>query len=250
MSENAGYITVYTPKELPEDVFKYENDLAKENNSFSWLKIKYHYDPDDVLKFNPIYDSLQYSIGDRFVWVELSKKELSFFCKLLNEAIGDKHTLEMQNVMLNYHNAVDKDLYNFVNVVIHGGIISPITIGYLSELQVKKISKCLPTSIKFAPRCDMDADTVRHILKRHGKQGKQDHCMGEINDIARMSYVFANFDKATFDGIYSDRFKCADGSPAPHITLSKTINGTYYIIEAVTDAKAGKTHIVTAFIQH
>jgi len=249
MSEDEGFITVYTPKELAEDVFKYEKDLLDENIPFYWLEVNYHYAEEDILGFNPIFDGLQYSVGDRAVIVEASKKELSYFSKILTDAIGDKHTPEMQKVMLNYHNAVDRDLYNFVNVVKHGGILTPITIGYLSELQVTKISDCLPSALKFAPRCDIDVDTVRHILSRHGEQGKHDHCMGDINDIARMSYVFANFDKATFDGVYSSRFKCKDGSHAPHITLSKAINGTYYIIEAVTDAKAGKTHIVSAYIQ-
>ena len=73
--------------------------------------------------------------------------------------------------------------------------------------------------------------------------------MEDIKDIARMAYVLANFDNAVFEGKYSTKkYKLADGSYTPHITLKKRINGTYYIIEAVSDSKNGKSHIVSAYI--
>ena len=37
-------------------------------------------------------------------------------------------------------------------------------------------------------RIVLGADDVRHIIKRHGKAGKADHSMEDINDIARLCY--------------------------------------------------------------
>jgi hypothetical protein len=95
----------------------------------------------------------------------------------------------------------------------------------------------------------LDADTVIHILKRHGVNGEHDHCMQNYKDIARMSYVMANFDDVEYSGVHSDLYRCADNSSAPVVALKKRINGTYYIIEAVTDSKKKLCHILTAYIK-
>ncbi len=154
----------------------------------------------------------------------------------------------MKKIMNEYNNAIDREIYEFVNDVLHERVVLPITVGYFSEKQRKKIAKCINSKLSFAPRCVMDADAIRHIINRHGANGKADHSMKDIADIARLSYVMANFDEACFEGFYSKKFFCADGTPAPHVTLKKQIDGTYYIIEAVTDAKANKSHIVSAYI--
>ncbi len=124
----------------------------------------------------------------------------------------------------------------------------PVTVGYLSQKQRDKITNCLGNNMDFASRLTIDADAIRHIINRHGFNGKADQSMKNEEDIARMAYVVANFDDVNFDGVYSTKYLCADGTKAPHITLKKHVDGLYYVITAVSDAKANKSHVVTAYI--
>lgn len=170
--------------------------------------------------------------------------------KNLGKDIGDNRDSEMQKIMTDYHNSVDIEIYDFVNMVMHNIDVHPVTVGYLSSDKMEKVKKCLSVvkEMEFAPRVVMDADAMRHMLKMHGKDGKHDHSLGDIRDIARMSYVLANFDDVSFDGEYSKKYRCADNTNAPHVAFRKQIDGTYYLIVAVSDGKKGVSHIVTAFI--
>ncbi|MBO4725773.1 MAG: hypothetical protein J5622_04630 [Firmicutes bacterium] len=166
-----------------------------------------------------------------------------------------KHTIKMQRIMKAYHDNVDREIFDFVNDVLRERDALPVTVAYLSDKQRNAIYKTLHRDktqswegFTFASRCIIDADAVRHIIKRHGANGKADQSMSNIEDIARMSYVLANFDEVSFDGFYSHKFYCSDGRNAPHVTFKKRIDGSYYIITAVTDAKANKSHIVSAYI--
>lgn len=222
-----------------------------------FVEVHFVYKPEDILKLNPIAKSMAYPAScinendyeDYYEEIFFEEKEQEYFTKLIQEAIGDKHTPEMKEIMTNYHNAIDKIIYDFVKDILHERDVLPITVGYISENQRKMIAECIGKKLDFAPRITMDADTVRHIIKRHGNNGKSDNSM-TVEDISRMAYIIANFDEAEFGGKYSKKYHCADGTPAPHIIIKKQIDGEYYIVEAVTDAKSGRSHIVTAFIKN
>ena len=169
--------------------------------------------------------------------------------------VKSKHTAKMREAIEAYQRNVDRELYNFINDVLRDRDALPITVGYLSEKQRKEINKSLNKDktrswddFYFASRCVIDADAVRHIINRHGEQGSADSSMKDLRDIARMPYIIANFDEAEFFSIYSSEYMCADGRPAPQVVLKKRIDGTYYVIEAVTDSKANKSRIVSAYI--
>jgi len=151
-----------------------------------------------------------------------------------------------------YYDEVDKELYDFANRIIRnksGNSESTVTVGYLSKEKCEAISAALSDSdYKFSPRVVIDADTIRHIINDHGLNGTTDQSMRDIKDIARMSYVLANFDNVEYFGKKSKRYRKTDNSFAPQVVLSKRINGTYYIIEAVCDGKKNISYVVSAFI--
>ena len=247
MGEEEDYITVYTPKESAEDLFKYEEDLLDENIPFFWLEIKFHYKEDDVMGFNPICDSLQYTIGFRTVAVEVSKKEFSYFSKMLTEAIGDKHTPEMQKVISNYEYSVDLEIYNFVRDVLEGRDVTPITVGFVSEKMAEEVF-ALTRVLTVGNRIVLSADDVRHIIKRHGANGKADSSMEDIKDIARLSYVLANYDLIEWDGGVSNLYKTSNGEKAPQISIKKRIDGTYYVVQVASDSSKKRNVITTAYL--
>lgn len=88
----------------------------------------------------------------------------------------------------------------------------------------------------------------RHILKRHGPNGKADHSMEDIRDISRLSYVLANYDSIEWDGGVSSHFKTRDGRKAPQITVKKRVDGTYYVIQVVSDSKKRRSVITTVYL--
>ena len=113
---------------------------------------------------------------------------------------------------------------------------------------IEKICKALGENRKISPRCVIDESTVTHIINKHGKNGKSDQSFADINDIARLSYVLANFDEVDFEGKYSKRFRDENGEFSPQVSIKKKIDGTYYIIEAVPNGKRKKSYIVSARI--
>lgn len=98
-------------------------------------------------------------------------------------------------------------------------------------------------------RVVLDINAIKHIENRHGENGKQDHSMKNVEDIARMGYVIMNYDEVSYDGITTTGFLDEEGKASPMVRISKRIDGTYYVIEAVNSSKKKKNYVVTAFIQ-
>ncbi len=73
--------------------------------------------------------------------------------------------------------------------------------------------------------------------------------MQNDKDIARKGYVIMNYDTITYDGITTTGFLDEEGNASPMIKISKRIDGTYYVIEAVNSSKKKKNYVVTAYIQ-
>lgn len=94
----------------------------------------------------------------------------------------------------------------------------------------------------------LDQYAIEHIIKRHGKIGKQDRTMRYAEDVSRAGYVLDNFDDAYLLKKTSDRFMTKDNKRAPHVAFVKKLNGSFVVVEAVTDAKKGRCHIASAYI--
>ena len=89
---------------------------------------------------------------------------------------------------------------------------------------------------------------VEHINRRHGKQGKADKSMANSEDVGRIKYVLEHFDGATLEPTFAKGYSRKNGKPAPKVVFYKKINGTYYVVEAASDANTKKNYIVSAYI--
>ena len=61
-------------------------------------------------------------------------------------------------------------------------------------------------------------------------------------------YVLEHFDGATLEPTFAKGYSRKNGKPAPKVVFYKKINGTYYVVEAASDANTKKNYIVSAYI--
>ena len=111
----------------------------------------------------------------------------------------EKHSTEMKKIIKDYNNSVDISLCNFIKDVREGRDTLPLTVGFVSEEMAIEIYNLTGLSVE-GNRIVIGADDIRHILNRHGKEGKADNSMANDKDIARLSYVLSNYDSIEWNG--------------------------------------------------
>ena len=147
-----------------------------------------------------------------------------------------------------YKNATDTDVKDFVEDVLAGREkLNYVTVAFLPESAINKIKELTGKDVA-GYRVVLDINAVRHISNRHGKSGEQDHSMSDSDDVARMGYVIMHYDDISFDGTVSTGYVDGEGKPSPLIRISKKIDGTYYVVEAVSMTKSKRNYVVSAFI--
>lgn len=153
-----------------------------------------------------------------------------------------------ENIYAEYKNAVDNDVRDFVNNVISGNdMINYITVAFLSGEASDRIEELTRKHVE-GNRVVLDTNAIKHIINRHGKDGLHDNSMSDTDDIARIGYIIMNYDNISYDGNTTTGFLDENGEPSPTITISKRIDGTFYVIEAVNSSKRRKNYIITAYI--
>lgn len=160
----------------------------------------------------------------------------------------EKHSPEMKKVIKDYNNSVDISLCNFIKDVRDGKDTIPLTVGFVSEEMAIEIFNLTGLSVE-GNRIVIGADDIRHILNRHGKEGKADNSMANDKDIARLSYVLSNYDSIEWNGETSNLYYTKDGKNAPKIVIKKRIDGTYYVIEVVSDSKQKRNVVCTIYLK-
>jgi len=78
--------------------------------------------------------------------------------------------------------------------------INYITVAFLLDNASKRIEEITQKHVE-GSRVVLDINAVKHILNRHGENGKQDSSMSNIDDIARIGYVIMNYDDIEYKGI-------------------------------------------------
>lgn len=160
-----------------------------------------------------------------------------------------EHTKDELEIINQYNNSIDEEVYDFVNAVLSGeDKLNYITVAFLPETASSEIERLTGKKVE-GSRVVLDISGIHHIEKRHGRDGKQDHSMENIEDIARMGYVIMNYDTITYDGITTTGYLDENGNPSPMVKIEKKIDGTYYVIEAVNSSKKKRNYIVTAYIK-
>lgn len=149
-------------------------------------------------------------------------------------------------VIQEYIAAADEDIIRFLNEVRSGLRVRPITVAMVSERAAREIENLTGKDV-YGNRVVLDANSVRHIDIRHGVKGLADQSMADDADLARIEYVLDNYDTVRFDGDYADGYVDKKGKRAPIVVFEKRINGTYYVVEAVSDAKTKRNYVVSAY---
>ena len=182
-------------------------------------------------------------------WASSRKPTIDEWISAQSDEVIKTHTPEQLQTMYEYDNSVDEDVLNYIEfakdnpnsfwIKQNVGEVTPRAVG-----DIKKETGIDTTGFTHL----MDSDFVSHVEKRHGKNGAADKSMADDNDLARIKYVLENYDtiNASNKNIY--KFKNSDGSYAKAVVYQKAINGTYYIVEAVPDAKAKTLNLVSAYI--
>lgn len=170
----------------------------------------------------------------------------------------NEYPYDMQKVIADYINAVDNELLDFVNDVKSESNKKRLEymhkyIPFNNETILTLISDIVGFDVN-SYRTKIGGESIRHIEKRHGENGKQDHSMQDPRDVSRIVYVLNNADNVerglTKKGElrYSKKYRGKNNSPSDVVVISKKINGTYYVVVAVPDSKAQCLNIISAYI--
>ena len=163
---------------------------------------------------------------------------------------------DFEKVIEECKNSIDENLVDFARDIINGIISNPnsynYSLGDVSSRAVTDVSEL--TGINIAGfKHNIKGNYIKHIDNRHGKSGVHDHTMADINDLGIMGYILDKYDgiELLYDKNgnveISTEFKNFKNESAPLVRYSKRINGNFYVVEAVPDAKAKQLQIVSAY---
>ena len=163
-----------------------------------------------------------------------------------------KHTPEEQARIEEYQAAVDENFVSYIENVQKnpGAKIGRYSLKPVAERAAADIKRLTGIDVS-GNNTTIESRIVEHIIKDHGPQGKTDHSMSDINDIARIQYVLDNYDDVEYGGTSSAyRTVKPNGlsGQAKTVIFRKAVNGTYYVVEAVPDTKAKTIFVVTAYM--
>lgn len=156
------------------------------------------------------------------------------------------HTPEQLKQMQEYYNSVDDRVIEFAKKVRNKEYVKPIEIATVSDETAQKIKELTGIST-VDNKIVLDKGAVEHIGSHHGIKGMSDHSMADDKTLARIGYVLNNFDDCQLGKGTTGKVRLANGEQAPKVIFSKKVDGTYYVVEAVTDAKTKTNRIVTAY---
>lgn len=198
--------------------------------------------------FKRIYEEIKYlckvaTAGSKQAR-ELEKVKRTFD-KAYKESTNTKNDSKVQ-----YNVSEDANLYQYVKDALSGKL--PKKSFYkisnkISDRLASDIEKIVGFSVKDYGN-EISPNHIKHINDRHGENGKSDHSMKDISDLARIGYVIENYDRV-IKGDINREYRNKDGSYSQNIVLQKKIDDNYYyVVEAVPDANRKTLHVVSAYI--
>ena len=169
------------------------------------------------------------------------------------EGVAEKETkapYDAEKAPAEFLGAVDNQLVSFVEKVENNeeGVPLSYVFGKTTDrlnADIKKLTGIDTTEYRHS----VGKNSIRHIINGHGKNGKTDRSMANNDDIGRIGYVLDNYDDIELLDDTSKEFRDKNQRPAPMVRMSKRVDGTFYVVEAVPDAKAKKLAVVTAYIE-
>ena len=161
--------------------------------------------------------------------------------KKQNEHKSDK-------VISEYKNAVDENLVDFVQDARNNTTDnkSIFRLNNINDRMAEDIEGLTGINVKNYGNV-IKSNSIRHIIKDHGVNGETDSSMADDSDIARIQYVIDNYDTMEMLEDKSKEYRDKNQKPAPMVKISKRVNGTYYVVEAVPDTSRRELAVVTAY---
>lgn len=170
---------------------------------------------------------------------------------------GYSHVYNVEKADKGYLDYSNSDIETAIENIRNGNadkIPSEMEVARLNSQTVKKISDVVGFDISDY-KCKIEKDTLLHIEKRHGLDGKQDQSLADPKDVARMGYVINNADNVSFlkdgngDRVVSKKYNDRNNTPCPILMISKRIDGTYCVSQVVPDSKKKTVWVTSARIQ-
>lgn len=149
-----------------------------------------------------------------------------------------------------YKMSENGELYQFIQDSLDGEL-SKKTYHKLSSSISDRLANDIEKIVGFSVQGysnEISSEHVRHIQNRHGPNGKSDHSMQDLHDVARIGYVVDHHDKI-IEGDLNHEYKNRDNSFSRNVILQKKIEDNYfYVVEAVPDTVRKTLHVVSAYI--
>lgn len=158
------------------------------------------------------------------------------------------HTEEQIKQIDAYKKAVDENVLSYIETVANGEYAKPVSVATIDNKAAARIKELTGVET-YGNDVLLNESGLQHIFYRHGEDGKANSSMENVNDIARVGYVLQNYDDVFCDGKTTTMTRTKDGKPAPTVVFFKKIDGTYYVVEAASDAKTHKNYVVSAYIK-
>ena len=147
----------------------------------------------------------------------------------------------------------DKDVYDFGCMVEHDIPVLPVTVGYFSDTTIKSItgyvSSVFHEEIKIYPRTVMTGNAMKTLCKARGEEGYLDHSMADMDDIARIPYILANFTGVSCTGDMTVSARTEESKPSKMIDLSRNIGDKVFTVRIAGDADTGRNYVFDACIK-
>lgn len=148
-----------------------------------------------------------------------------------------------------YFSVLDSRIVNFAKRVENGEATDDETllVSKINNKEKDKIEELIGRPI-YANNHIIKASEIRHTLKRHGKAGKADQTMSNIEEFGLIGFVISNFDNIKLIPEDNSSFCNSTGKSAEVIGYEKRLNGNKLIVvEAISDGRKGNLHIVSAY---
>lgn len=188
--------------------------------------------------------------GDPDIRRSLSEDSTSIISRPLSE-----YPIEKQKQIQQYIDAVDDSVLKFVNETRQKKKRYPFSIvtGIVSDELASRIRDITGVDMT-GKEVRLRRNSIEHVDNRHTSKKADviniaDQMMEDPRDIARAQYVLDNFDNVEKGKWRSRDIMNSDNTGAQTVVVSKKIDGTYYVIEAVPNAKDKRLEIVSAHIK-
>lgn len=166
----------------------------------------------------------------------------------MSESLPDGvHTQEQLNTISEYQNSTNSQITTWADRKRNGQ-------KAYKYLPVANVNDSVADYVQSKLGIDIHGNTVglnesslNHIDKEHINNTSKSPMSNE--DLARIGYVLENPDDVVITNETTTATKTKDNREAPKIYIRKRIDGHYYIVEAITDAKTKQDIVITAFIE-